>query len=72
MGYNKKLFSARLRGKRAEAGLTQKELSEASGINATTISMYESDEEGYVPGIDKVWKLAEALRCTPHDLIGWV
>lgn len=49
--------------------MSQSELAEKSGMNITSITMYETEQR--IPGIDKVYLLAEALGCTPNDLIGW-
>lgn len=67
--FDKKVFASRLRGKRAELGWNQSELSDASGVSVATITSYEN--EGYIPGVDNLWKLCEALGCTPNDLCGW-
>lgn len=70
--FDKKVFSSRLRAKRAELDLTQGALAERAGLSASAIVQYEDDgNAGYVPGADKVWALAEALGCTPGWLMGW-
>ena len=69
MGFSKEAIARNLRVKRAELDMTQAELSERSGVNIATINSYE--QEGYTPGADKLCALAEALDCTPNDLLGW-
>lgn len=69
MGFNKEVFAARLRGKRAEKGISQAELAVKVGSCSDAISKYESG--GYTPGSDKVYLLAEVLGCTPDYLMGW-
>lgn len=67
--FDKELFAARLRGKRAERGLNQAELAEMSGVSVAAITSYENG--GYTPSADKVFKLAEALGCDLNWLFGW-
>lgn len=69
MGFNKEVFAAKLRGKRAEKGISQAELAKEVGSCSDAIFKYESG--GYTPGADKVFLLAEALDCTPGYLMGW-
>lgn len=69
MAFDKSVFAARLRGKRAEADMSQTELAERSGVSQTTVFQYEDGTQ--TPGADKLFALAEALGCTPNDLIGW-
>lgn len=70
MAFDKKVFSARLRGKRAELDLTQEALAERSGVSTAAVVQYEADD-GYVPGADKLWRIADALGCDPAWLMGW-
>ena len=67
--FEKEVFASRLRGKRAERGLNQAELAEASGVSVAAITNYENG--GYVPGADKVYMLADALGCDLNWLLGW-
>ena len=69
MGFSKEAIARNLRVKRAELDMTQAELAEKSGVNIATINSYE--QEGYTPGADKLCLLADALGCTPNDLLGW-
>lgn len=69
MEFSKDVFAARLRSKRAEADLSQEALAEKAGINKDTIVKYEGALR--VPGSDTLVKLAEALCCTPDQLLGW-
>lgn len=55
---------------RTEIGLSQSELSEASGVNLSMIQFYEQG----VKDINKaqgatLYRLAQALRCTIEDLL---
>lgn len=69
MAFDNSEFAANLRMQRARADISQGKLSEMVGVNITTIAKYE---DGTVtPGADKVFALADALRCTPNDLLGW-
>ena len=61
---------SKLKGIRIASGITQKELSERSGINARIIQYYE---QGY-RDINKaqaitLYKLAQELKCTVEDLL---
>ena len=61
---------SKLKEARERAGLTQKELSERSGVNLRTVQNYE---QGY-KDINKaqglsLYKLAKALNVTMEDLI---
>ena len=69
MGFSKEVVAKNLRVKRAELDITQEELSKRSRVNVATINSYENG--GYTPGADKLCALAEALECTPNDLLGW-
>lgn len=69
MAFDKNVFAAKLRGKRAEADITQDELAKRAGISQTSVCKYE--DGGALPRADKLFALAEALGCTPNDLIGW-
>lgn len=69
MPFNKNVFGARLRGKRGELDISQGELAERSGISLASINQYEN--EGYVPGADKICALALALGTDPNYLMGW-
>lgn len=57
-----------LRAIRKLAGITQKQLSEISGVPRISIIRYESGK--YHPNLKNAEKLAAALRCTIEDLIG--
>lgn len=69
MVFDKSVFAARVRGKRAEIGENQTELAKRVGVNVQTLSSYERGE--VVPGIDKVFALAVALNTSPDYLLGW-
>lgn len=59
----------RIRMYRGYRDMTQGQLSEMVGVNITTIVKYEDGTT--VPGTDKLFAMAEALGCTPNDLLGW-
>lgn len=73
MAFDKTVFSARLRGKRAELDITQQQLADLCGnVSAAAIAQYENDgNPGYIPSAGKVWELAEALGTDPAWLLGW-
>lgn len=68
-GFDKDAVAACLRAERARAGMSQGELAEKSGVNVTTISAYERGD--MVPGAGNLFALADALGCTPNDIMGW-
>ena len=66
------LYSTKLEMIRCEKGLSQKQLSERSGISQQNISMYESTDSKrnlMTARLSTVMKLAEALGCQVEDLI---
>ena len=69
MGFDKGRFAENLRRNRRGRDISQVALAEKVGLSQDAIVKYESG--GYVPGSDKVYALAEALGCTPNDLMGW-
>lgn len=53
---------------RKERGLTQKALSDLSGVPTITIQGYEAEK--FNPKVGQIEKLAKALNVTPYDLAG--
>lgn len=62
----KETVGHRLKVLRAEARMTQEDLSRASGVSIDAIKRYERAESG--PLLETTYKLAEALGCTPNDI----
>lgn len=58
----------RLRYLRESCGMTQDDLSEASGIHRVSIARYETGRNGM--SIRNAQKIARALGCTVGELIG--
>lgn len=56
-----------IRSVRKQAGLTQKELAEAAGIDQSYLSMIESDQRSN-PGTRIIARLAQALQVSIDDL----
>lgn len=69
MKFDNSELAANIRGMRGKADITQGRLAELVGVNITTIVKYEDGTT--VPGNDKLFAMAEALGCTPNDLLGW-
>lgn len=69
MKFSKDEFGANLRAARARANISQEQLANKAGISAASIFGYENGL--MVPGVDKAYAIAQALGCTPNDLIGW-
>lgn len=61
-------FKDRLREKRKERGLTQKQLSERAGISFTSYGKYERGER--IPDIDNMTALAQVLQTSVAELAG--
>ena len=65
MDFNR-VFASKLRGKRAEADISQTELADVLGVSATSVFRWEDGIT--VPSFRTVYDLAEVLGCTPNDL----
>lgn len=65
----KEMVGHRLRVARVEARMTQESLARASGVSVMTIANTERGESS--PTFENVYRLAEAIGCTPNDLCGW-
>ncbi len=59
-----------IKARRIELGLSIREVSQALGVAASTVSRYESSDIQNM-GIDKIEALAKVLRCSPAYLMGW-
>lgn len=70
MEFDMDVFAARLRGKRAEADMSQQELATAAHISSSQIGNYEN-ATGTTPGSDKIAALCRVLHCDPNYLLGW-
>lgn len=66
--YNQQTIAAKIRGKRAEKGVSQAQLAEVLGVSRTTVGTWESGE--VQPGMNKVWELADYYGCTIDELVG--
>lgn len=62
----KQTFARELRVRRAAMRMSQKDVSDASGVSVDAIGKYERGEN--MPLFETVCRLAEALGCTPNDL----
>lgn len=63
-------MAARIRGKRNELGMTQKQLGEKIHVNYVTVSQWERDT-GSTPTSENIFALAEVFGVTPNYLFGW-
>lgn len=59
-----------IKARRIELGLSIREVAQALGVAASTVSRYESSDIQNM-GIDKIEALAKVLRCSPAYLMGW-
>lgn len=57
----KKILGEQIRARRQKLGMTQTELSEATGIDRANISKIEGGR--YNVSVDIIGRIAEALRC---------
>ena len=55
---------------RKEKGITQKELSEKTGIPVQTLVRYEKDKTENVP-VGRIRRIASALGVSASELLGW-
>lgn len=62
-----KTFNNRVKSRRDELGLTQIQLAKKVGVSGVTISQWESGD--YSPKGKNLYKLADALECSPDWLI---
>lgn len=69
MSFDINTFAAKLRGKRAEADISQEELARRSGVSSASIKAYENGQTS--PLLDNAYALAEALGCSINDICGW-
>jgi transcriptional regulator with XRE-family HTH domain len=63
---------ANIRNRRIELGIPQRELAETIGVVYQFIQKIESHNPGCFkesPSIERLWTIAEALGCSPHDLL---
>jgi len=61
------MVATNLREIRKQRGLTQKELSEKSGVARISIARYESGK--VIPGALNLMKLAKAMECNAEEII---
>ena len=69
MNYDESMLGRRMKLLMTARGMTQGQLADQCGINDATVSAYVNGS--MTPGIDKVWRIAEALGVTPNELCGW-
>lgn len=70
MTYDNDVFSRHLRAHMALAGINSADaLSEKAGVSVDSVGRYMRGES--VPLLSTVFKLAEALGCSPNELCGW-
>ena len=68
--FDKEKTAGILRGLRATARITQKELADMTGVSEASIKGYENGEN--VMSLEAAVKLATALGVTPSDLVSTV
>lgn len=65
---SKENFGERLKCYRIMRGMSQKELSECSGINPVSIALYETGKS--LPAYEMILRIAKRLNVTPNELMG--
>ncbi len=60
-------FGLKLRQQRKKAGITQNELAEKTGVTRVYVGLIERGETSIT--LEKVYRLAEALKCDVSDLL---
>jgi len=60
-------FGLNLRLKRKKSGMTQQELAEKAGVTRVYIGLIERGETSIT--LEKVYRLADALKCDVFDLL---
>lgn len=56
----------KIRQLREQAGLTQKQLAEAVGVDQSAVARWESGENH--PTAERIMQIADVLGCNPGDL----
>lgn len=69
MTFDNKVLASNIRARLGALSMTRRELAERAGVSLGTVQRCASGEQ--VPGVDKLFAMADALECTPNDLLGW-
>ena len=69
MTFDNKVLASNIRARLGALNMTRRELAEKAGVSLDTVQRCASGEQ--VPGADKLFAMADALQCTPNDLLGW-
>lgn len=59
-------MGAKIRQFREQAGLTQKQLAEAVGVDQSAVARWENEENN--PTAARIMQIADVLGCNPGDL----
>lgn len=68
MEYTHEYVAAKLRGKRAEAAMSQEAVADAIGMTSSAVSRVEKAESGL--RMETAWALADLYGCTLDELVG--
>lgn len=69
MAFDKKVLASNIRARLGALNMSRRELAEKAGVSIDTVNRCATGEQ--VPGADKLFAIADALDCTPNDLLGW-
>ena len=70
MPYNSTAFGITVSRLRIRRGLSQEKLSGLAGISRSHLAMIENGKK--TVRLDTLWRIADALRIAPHELINMV
>lgn len=69
MAFDNEVLAANIRARLGALNMTRRELADKAGVSLDTVQRCASGDQ--VPGADKLFAMADALECTPNDLLGW-
>lgn len=62
-------MNLKIREMRKKANFSQTDLASKIGVSLRTVGAWERGET--IPHAEQIWDCAEALGCTPNDILGW-
>ena len=69
MQFDNEVLAANIRARLGMLNMSRRELAEKTGVSVSTVNLCANGEQ--IPGADKLFVMADALQCTPNDLLGW-
>ena len=62
-------MNLRIKEVRKKSHISQTDLASRVGVSLRTVGAWERGET--VPDAEQIWNCAEALGCSPNDIMGW-